>query len=500
MLTRLKVNGFKNLVDVDVRFGPFTCIAGQNGVGKSNLFDAIRFLSALSEQPLSDAAAAVRGERGKPADVRQLFHRVGDHHDPRMTFEVEMIVPKEAIDDLGQTAVASATFLRYALELGYRNGGTLGSSGVLEIRRERLEHIPRNEASSRLQFPHSVRKWRRSVLAPIAHHGPYISTATESSGAVILVHPESSGRELPLSRPASKLPRTVLSVSNAAESPTATVARREMQSWRLLQLEPSALRKPDDFGAKPLIAPSGDHLPSALYHLANTPANGGTEALSSNHKHSAVYAKVANRLTELIDDVREVWVDPDEKRETLTLNVQDRSGTIYPARSLSDGTLRFLALAVLEIDSETKGLLCLEEPENGIHPRRIPAMLELLEDIAVDVTDAVSVDNPLRQVIVNTHSPVVVKEIQDGSLMVAELVRGVQRGQRFPKLQLSCLPGTWRAEHGECAITSRGSLLAYLNPNVWNEDAGGAKPPPGRRSRVMDRPDMRSLLSSQKPE
>ena len=28
MLTRLKVKGFKNLVDVDIRFGPFTCIAG----------------------------------------------------------------------------------------------------------------------------------------------------------------------------------------------------------------------------------------------------------------------------------------------------------------------------------------------------------------------------------------------------------------------------------------------------------------------------------------
>lgn len=44
MLTRLKVNGFKNLVDVDILFGPFTCVAGANAVGKSNLFDAIRFL------------------------------------------------------------------------------------------------------------------------------------------------------------------------------------------------------------------------------------------------------------------------------------------------------------------------------------------------------------------------------------------------------------------------------------------------------------------------
>jgi AAA15 family ATPase/GTPase len=28
MLTRLKVNGFKNLIGVDLHFGPFTCIAG----------------------------------------------------------------------------------------------------------------------------------------------------------------------------------------------------------------------------------------------------------------------------------------------------------------------------------------------------------------------------------------------------------------------------------------------------------------------------------------
>ena len=41
MLTRLRVKGFKNLVDVEAHFGPFTCIAGANAVGKSNLFDAV---------------------------------------------------------------------------------------------------------------------------------------------------------------------------------------------------------------------------------------------------------------------------------------------------------------------------------------------------------------------------------------------------------------------------------------------------------------------------
>ena len=41
MLTRLEVDGFKNLVGFALDFGPYTCIAGPNGAGKSNLFDAI---------------------------------------------------------------------------------------------------------------------------------------------------------------------------------------------------------------------------------------------------------------------------------------------------------------------------------------------------------------------------------------------------------------------------------------------------------------------------
>src|ERR1700761_6541382 len=69
MLTRLKVSGFKNLIDVDVSFGPFTCIAGANGVGKSNLLDAIVFLSALADRPLIDAALSVRDQGAKTGDI-----------------------------------------------------------------------------------------------------------------------------------------------------------------------------------------------------------------------------------------------------------------------------------------------------------------------------------------------------------------------------------------------------------------------------------------------
>jgi len=54
------------------------------------------------------------------------------------------------------------------------------------------------------------------------------------------------------------------------------------------------------------------------------------------------------------------------KRELLTLLLTDRYGTELPAKALSDGTLWFLALASAEIDPILIGLICMEEPENGI--------------------------------------------------------------------------------------------------------------------------------------
>jgi predicted ATPase len=72
MLTRLEVDGFKNLLGFEIDFGPFNCIAGPNGVGKSNIFDAIRFLSLLADHTIVDAALNVRGTP-ETADVRELF-------------------------------------------------------------------------------------------------------------------------------------------------------------------------------------------------------------------------------------------------------------------------------------------------------------------------------------------------------------------------------------------------------------------------------------------
>jgi len=73
MLTRFEVSGFKSLRDVAVDFGPFTCIAGPNGVGKSNLFDATRLLSAFSRASFSEAFSEIRAGDGQRGTVRSML-------------------------------------------------------------------------------------------------------------------------------------------------------------------------------------------------------------------------------------------------------------------------------------------------------------------------------------------------------------------------------------------------------------------------------------------
>jgi ABC-type glutathione transport system ATPase component len=73
MLLRMKVKGFRNLRDVEIRFGPLTCFVGPNGVGKSNIFDAIHFLKELADKDIQSAAQSVRSPARGEFGPRDLF-------------------------------------------------------------------------------------------------------------------------------------------------------------------------------------------------------------------------------------------------------------------------------------------------------------------------------------------------------------------------------------------------------------------------------------------
>ncbi len=447
MLTRLEADGFKNLLDFQVDFGPFNCVAGPNGVGKSNVFDAVRFLSLLSDHTLTGAALAVRGEDPGLGDADDLFWTDGRERAGEIRLAAEMLVEPEVIDDFGRRARASSTFLRYEIVLGRRRRG-------LELRSESLGYVTEGEAARRLGFPHSAADFRRAaVVNRRRRKAGFISTRRTADGAAeVLVHQDGHGAVNLAAAPAPAT-RTSVGTSGTAVTPTILAARREMARWRLLALEPRAMRRPDRFHAPARIDARGAHLAATLHRLIE--GRDGGERLR---------IRLVRRLRELTPVIGlDVAVDP--VRKLLTLEVAEGGGAILPARSLSDGTLRILALSILEQDPEHRGLLCLEEPENGVHPGRFDAWVRLLKDLTVDPRRPAGAENPLRQVIVATHSPAFVQLADSADLLIAThetpATSEAPASGDQPALRCRPLAGTWRARRGAPAL-SPGTALAYL--------------------------------------
>lgn len=452
MITRIKINGFKSLLNTDLYFGPFTCIAGANAIGKSNFFDALTFLSNLADKTVVEAAMSVRSESQKHSNLRDIFFRSGDDYEDNITFEVDMLIPKSGTDDLGQFAEAKITSLRYSLCLKLND--EVSGNEPIEIIKEEL--IPNTLGSTRkgIYFDYSA-EWLNSILHGRRSGSPFIST----KNGIIKLHSDSTekkrgGRTTEFI--AEKMPRTLLSTVTA-ESPTAFLVRQEMRDWIMLQLEPVALRQPNSiYEVKNAeIKANGLNLPATLFRLNAT----------KNEKD--VFQKLTNKLIGLVEDISDIKVDKDEKRDLLTLQASFKNGLTFPAQSLSDGTLRFLALAIIEEDNLSSRLICLEEPENGINPKKIPQMVSLLQGIATDTDFAVDEDNPLRQVIINTHSPLVVRIVPDESLYLAKDIEYYHPmiGKKVHHTSFSALDKTWKTEHKLIDSTSPGEIVTYLDTN-----------------------------------
>jgi predicted ATPase len=460
MITRIEIDGFKNLVDFTLDFGPLTCIAGPNSAGKSNIFDAIQFLSFLTDHTLIEAALKIRDADRDTSDVRDLFWTDGEQRRQDFKIAVEMIVNPDTKDDFGRPAIAASTFLRYEITINYESPAfEIGSLGRLVLDEEKLDYIKEKDARDHLHFPHSAQNFREpAIINRRRTNSSFIYVQKSSDGIREIVVSHEAGARGPGQRsPADSAPSTIVGTSNSSATPTILAARREMQSWRLLALEPSVMRKPDRFYENAHVSPQGGHLPSTLRRLANGSKKFGREA-------EDIYAEITSRLSEFVV-VSKVEVISDDVRQLLTLQITELSGVKLPASSLSDGTLRFLALAIIAADPESTGVICMEEPENGIHPAKLNVIVNLLRDIAVDTDEKPGQDNPLRQIIVATHSPYFV-QLQNKEDLVFALEASI-RGKNNKALKvLRCQPleGTWRARK---SISSVGfaTVLAYLtNP------------------------------------
>ena len=99
-----------------------------------------------------------------------------------------------------------------------------------------------------------------------------------------------------------------------------------------------------------------------------------------------------------------------------------------PATRLSDGTLRYLCLLAILCNPSLPSLVCLEEPELGLHPDILPGLADLLREASERC-----------QLIVTTHSDTLVDALTDTpeSIVVCEKENGQTRLKRLDKKELS---------------------------------------------------------------
>lgn len=393
MITRIEITGFKTFKDFTMEFSPFTIIAGTNASGKSNLFDALRLLSKLAE---TDLRTAFSEQRGEAIEQFSMFYL--NDFAKEISFAVEMLLDKTIRDNWGGKATLKYTRLRYELKIK-RENNTRGIEDLF-ITYEQLTPIrPDKDEWVKKYLPKKVAEVWRPKVKTGKRGKPYIYTV-EEKGIITIKLPQ-DGKKGGKESPANAVAQTVLSGINDVEFPHAFAAKEEMKNWHFLQLNPVDLRKPSPRIASDIITQSGANLASALHRIKMQ----GEYLLSD----------ISMQLNNLLPNFVQVKVEEDIANNQFVIKLRNEDNREFSSRVLSEGTLRLLALCVLKYDEKYKGILCFEEPENGVHPFRLDMMIKLLKELTTDFLETEEPLLPLRQVIVNTHSPSLIADIFDSN-------------------------------------------------------------------------------------
>lgn len=303
-----------------------------------------------------------------------------------MSFVVEMLVNPTVTDEWNQSEKVSVTRLRYEVALRH-----VGVDNV-EIIRESLSPIRKKDdkwASSYLPKKtnsHWIPAMKRT------RQKPFLSFNFDES-VTVSIYDNDEGKIDNMTTSGSNL--AFISRFSKCDTPHLLAARMEMMSWRFLHLNPDDLRTPS-FKSESMF-----DLDSTGKNLAAT-----LNRLKKEDEYNLVV--ISQLIRKFIPDYIAINVKEESDGSRYVLYVKDRRHEEFTSRVLSEGTLRIIALCVLAVDNHHSGLLCFEEPENGIHPMRLEVMANLMEQLS---SDFMNTELKLRQVIVNTHSPRFVEEV-----------------------------------------------------------------------------------------
>ena len=395
MLTRIEINGFKTFDGFDLDLQPLTAVVGPNASGKSNLFDALRFLSLLVQH---DIRTAMLGLRGEP---EELFRQTEAGQSDCMSFAVEVLLSRKGVDAFGTSYETPAQRLRYELKLAMAQTLDGVPRGIF-VREEQCRPIKRKD--DRATYLDTEK------LSYTARKRPFIEL-NESRDALQIRQdgPKRHGNPMKLSL--KEASRTALSTITTAEFPHLYALREALASIRFLEINPRAARNANDRFEARVLKPDASNLAAVLAHLK--------EETASEDRPDGVLSDIAADLASLIPSVSRLRIQNDPNQRQYSFSLGFTGDLSFSSRVISDGTLRLLALLTVLNDPDRRGTLCFEEPENGVHEGRVPMLVEFLRDAANISFD---LESPSFQILLNTHSPKVMAALRDTEIVAADAV------------------------------------------------------------------------------
>lgn len=209
------------------------------------------------------------------------------------------------------------------------------------------------------------------------------------------------------------------------DSGTGSAAARRLAKHlrvaRLLRLDPDSLRAPSPLllegSALAFIDERGQGLPAVLDALINRRFDAFTEIQADVRRLFPTISQIGLRnVAGPKGQPQSVW----KALEATLVN-----GRRVPSTALSEGLLYYLAYTAVQY-LEPASVLLVEEPENGLHPSRIADVMRILRELSKST-----------QVVVATHSPLVINELHGNEVSV--VTRTPEDGTRATLL--SDVPG-----------------------------------------------------------
>ena len=319
---------------------------GPNSAGKSNLLDAIQALSRIgTERTLADAldSRMIRGY------AFELFAAGGRFTEEEGAARSEFAIEADLTAADGGNGREDRFRYAVEIEIGYRSGAL----------------------ANRSEYLSALRKDGRPKGKP----------AIEVFDGQISIRRQSGG-----GRPRKEEPGLNYAMLYDARfaSPAYKYierARTELRDWRAYYLDPRMAMRAE---MPPMdvvdIGVFGEYIVPFLYKLKG--------------ERPKRFEAIRRAVRTIIPSIATLDVALDPRGMLDFYIMQD--DLAVSSRIVSEGTLRVLALCALTVNPWNGTLLAFEEPENGVHPRRIELIAKMLVSLALDQR---------RQVVVTTHSP-----------------------------------------------------------------------------------------------